>query len=626
MRTLLFSVILMLFSFGEGGAQQAVYQVDNQFKKSNFPANFTVLEDKSFEATPTEAFQKIKEKSHKPPVYRANFGYSRAAFWLSTQISSVASFPKQITISLENPNIDSVEFWINRGYGFELMGSAGDHIPHEQWIKPSRQPSFSLTIFPEQKMDILVRARNNYSGNMILPMRIWDSSYFHWYQTGYHLVWGLYFGFLLINFALACWAVIMLRHILYAWYALFLISSFAYTSLTFGFFYQFISGNWPGSNDLLRTIVVIFLSIFLLRFSQLFLRLKAHFWKLHFLISAIIGVQLAFLVSSLFFFEFFRTNFNAIFPWILTLILSGYLVLFFVSFWLIRKEPLRSKALMSAYGLSLIGGGILILTDLNLLPYNMLSIHAAWLGNSIEIVIFTGFLFYELKLIGEQKIKLEQMVADERQQRMIAFFRGQEKERERIARDLHDHVAGTLVGARFLLPNPLNLRHLLDERTLTGYQRAIQTLDNSIKDVRNLSHDLQPPSLNEKSLKYELQRLISDYNAMQPQVNYHLHYELDDSIIDTDMAVAVYRICQECLQNSFKHANASNIHVHLYNKEHRVHLSFSDDGQGFDTSTQANGIGLQNIQTRLGFANNLVYCLESSPGKGTSIQLAFDGA
>lgn len=623
-------LLLCVFATGflqsQGKVPLNVLHIDEHFKKSTFPVNLQALEDTSFSLSSLEAAHELDNKTKYKVQNKANFGYSKAAFWLSIGLLNVDKISRRITVSLENSNIDSVSFWLNRGYGYELIGMAGDHLPPKKWVERSRQPSFTVTLYPGQQLGLMMRARNSHSGNMILPVRIWDANHFNLYQQAYHLVWGLYFGFLLINIALAFSAVIMLRNGLYVWYALFLISSLAYTFISFGFSYQYITGSWPGSNDQLRTTTLILLSLFMMRFAQQFLQLKKHYKKIHLALSAIMLIQITLLISSLFALEFFRTNFNVIFPWFLGLILVGNITLFVSSSMLIKAEPLRSKAFVFAFGLSLTGGIILILTDLNFLPYSMFTIHAAWLGNSIEIIIFTGILFMELKLVGDQKVKLEQIVANEQSRRIQEFFRGQEKERERIARDLHDHVAGTLVGARFLLPNPNRLTQLLDERTLTGYKRALQSLDNSIKDVRNLSHDLQPPTLNGKSLKFELLRLVSDYSTMQPNTQYKLQYDLEDFIINDDTAVALYRICQECLQNSFKHAKATEIQVVLFNQQMKVFLKIRDNGQGFDMQAPTTGIGIQNIKGRLSFTKNLTSNIESQPGKGTLVEISFESA
>lgn len=616
----------VLCVFSNSSAQSIEMKINPSFRKGPFPALLQSITDTSFKLSSTQVAQQMDIVLNTKTERKVNFGYSYAAFWLGTQIVNTGTAPRLITVSLENPNIDSVEFWINKGYSYILAGRAGDHLPHKKWIEASRQPSFTFSIDSGQSVGLLIRARNSFSGNMILPIRIWDANHFDLYQQGYHLAWGLYFGFLLINIALAFSAIVLLRNGLYVWYAFFLLSSLSYTFFSFGFMYQYFTGDWYGSNDQLRTTSVILLSLFMMRFSQQFLRFKRHQIRLHHTISAIMLVQVLLLVSSLFILEFLRKHFNSIFPWFLTLMLIGYVLLLVGSFLVRKDEPLRAKAFILAYGLSLIGGGVLILTDLNVLPYNTYTIHAAWFGNSIEILIFTGILFYELKLVGDQKEKLEQQIADAQQQRLKEFFRGQEKERERIARDLHDHVAGTLVGARFLMPHPNRMEKLLDEKTFVGYSRAIHALDRSIKDVRNLSHDLQPPSLNGISLKFELQRLMADYKVMQPEVQYYLAYDLDGPLLNDDLAVAIYRICQECLQNAFKHAKANFVGINLSNQSTRVTLIIEDDGVGFDTSERATGIGLQNIKSRLAFAPNLYSVIYSQPGKGTRIELSFDCA
>ena len=172
------------------------------------------------------------------------------------------------------------------------------------------------------------------------------------------------------------------------------------------------------------------------------------------------------LTASLFIIEILRANFNVIFPWFLVLILTGYVLIIIAAFSNLKQAPLRAKAFFSAFSASVFGGSVLVLTDLNLLPYNNLTLHAPWIGSILEILIFTGIMFFEFKLLGDQKIKLEKLVAEEQTNRLTAFFRGQEKERERIARDLHDNIAGSLVGARFLMPMPQTLVDKLETKVL----------------------------------------------------------------------------------------------------------------------------------------------------------------
>jgi two-component system NarL family sensor kinase len=180
------------------------------------------------------------------------------------------------------------------------------------------------------------------------------------------------------------------------------------------------------------------------------------------------------------------------------------------------------------------------------------------------------------------------------------------------------------VGARFLMPMPQTLVDKLEAKVLLHYQRALQTLDSSIRDVRNLSHNLQPPAIDSLSLEFELRRLMADHQAMEPKTDFYLNYKIDERLLNSDMAVAIFRISQECLLNIFKHAFATSVHLILESTEKRISISITDNGRGFNKLEVGDGIGLQNVRSRLAFTKNLKTQIESSPVQGTHISISFD--
>lgn len=600
-------------------------RIDAQFTKSEFPLQTQLFSDVSFEADINFIRNIMQSKRDVQFNNGPSFGYIKAAYWFRFVVQNIDKEPQFVILSLENPNIDFVTFYeIDQNGQAQMAGVSGDHLQHKAWWFSSRQPATLLELAPGEVKEIYVQAKNEHSGNMLLPFRIWAGNHFQVYQQGYHLIWGLYFGFVLINIALSFSAIFLLRASIFIWYGLFLISTLSYTTVSFGFTYQYITGDFAGSNDLLRTYSLLFLSIFMLRFSQQFLQTKALSYNLHYLIGIIISIQASFLLLSFFIRSTFRDNFNVLFPWMLVLIMTGYFILIYAAYVNRRKTELRSYGFILAFGFTILGGITLILTDLNVLPFNMFTIHAPWIGNAIEILIFTGILLYEFKLIGDKKVVLEQQIAQEQTNRLKEFFRGQERERERISRDLHDNVAGSLVGARFLLPKAEQLANQLDEAAFLSYQRALHTLDRSIHDVRNLSHNLQPPSLDETTLKYELNRLVLDHKSMVPTADFDFDYNIPAGKLNNDTAIAIYRVIQECLLNIFKHAQANHVKLLVKYQHGRVSLHIADDGVGFNSMNQTGGIGLQNVRSRLAFTSNLETKIDSSPGLGTQISISFD--
>lgn len=623
-RTVLLSLFLLAIWGSARGVPDTI-RIHSSYKKSEFPIKTQVFSDVSF-AAEVDFIQSIMQS--KRDVQFSNFpsfGYIRAAYWFRFIVKNEDQQARFIILSLENPNIDFVTFYaLDKNGKAQRIGSSGDHLEHQAWSFSSRQPATLVELEAGEVREIYVHARNAHSGNMLLPFRVWEGNHFQVYQQGYHLIWGLYLGFLLINIALSFSAIFLLRASIFAWYGLFLIATLSYTTVSFGFTYQYLTGAFAGSNDLLRTYSLLFLSIFILRFSQQFLQTRSLSFNLHYLIGIIISIQSTFLILSFFIRETLRDHFNNLFPWMLILIMTGYFILIYAAYVNRRKTELRSYAFILAFGFTIAGGVTLILTDLNVLPFNMFTVHAPWMGNAIEVLIFTGILLYEFKLIGDKKIVLEQQIAQEQTNRLKEFFRGQERERERISRDLHDNVAGSLVGARFLLPKAEQLADQLDEASLRSYVRALHTLDRSIHDVRNLSHNLQPPSLDETTLKYELNRLVLDYKSMVPASAFTFDYNIPVGKLNNDTAVAIYRVIQECLLNIFKHAQASKVELIVKHYRNRVFVHIADDGVGFNISNQTGGIGLQNVRSRLSFTNQLETKIESSPGEGTLISISFD--
>jgi len=598
--------------------------IQADFKASTVPPPMQVFTDVSFSATPAFINDIMTLKGLSLRSDLVNFGYMNASFWFKLLLYNPTSRELDLIVSLDNSNIDSVTFYVVKQDKISSIGKAGDHFRHKDWVLSSRQPAVSLKLPAGETYTVLINARNSHAGNMILPVKVWNQNYFNNYQQGYHLIWGVYFGFLLINIALAFSGIFLLRERIFLWYGLFLGAFLLYSGFSFGFMYQYFTGEYPRSNDYLRALAVIFVSGFMFKFSQSFLRTKVLNPILHLLINVCLAIQISLLVGSLFIFDFLRVHFNGIFPWFLVLVLTGYVFIIIAAFSNLKKIPLRSKSFLLAYGVSLLGGSVLILTDLDVLPYNNLTLYSVWVGSIIEILIFTGIMSVEFKLVGNQKIRLEQQVAEEQTKRLTEFFRGQEKERERIAKDLHDNVAGSLVGARFLMPLPFRLIGKLDAKELLAYKRALLTLDRSIRDVRNLSHNLQPPAIDSLSLEYELERLLADHQFMAPKTLFHLSYKIDTTLLNHDVAVALFRISQECLLNIFKHAFASSVHLMIESAERNITIYVTDNGRGFDQSEVGDGVGLQNIRSRLAFTKNLKTQIDTSPDQGTHISISFE--
>lgn len=595
--------------------------IGEKFEKQLAPLTLPLFVDGSFKLQPNFVLQIFDVKSESLMSNKVVQGYVRAAFWHKIHLYNNTDRIQNIVVSVDNPNIDFVEFYIRTGNLLNLVAKAGDHVAHSLWPVHSRVPAYDLRLPPGSSEQLYLKSYNSSSGNVQLPISIRTKNYFNQFQEGFNLIIGLYLGFLMVNISLAFFTIVMLKRSIYFWYGSFLLSLLGYTLVHFGYMYQYITPENTGLNDIIRSYLSILTAICMIRFAQHFLDIKKSLPFLHGVINVSLTILATFIVSSFFMMEYLRENFNVFFPWVTLVILFNYVTLLVAAAFVRKKTPLASNSFLLAFSLSISGVIVLILGDLEIIRYNHWLSYAPWIGNAFEILIFTAILAFQFKLLSDERLSLQAEVAQEKTARLKEFFHGQEKERERVARELHDHVAGTLVGARFLLPSPHQLRDRLDVTQLNFYEKALSALDQSIHDVRNISHQLLPPSFQETSLKLELEKLLSTYRLLSPSTYFSMLFDADESKIPADVAMTLYRITQESLQNTHKHAHASSVWMHICLLNDVLQLRIEDNGKGFDPGKIKQGIGLHNFKSRISAFDGASFKLFASPGSGTRIEL-----
>jgi signal transduction histidine kinase len=227
--------------------------------------------------------------------------------------------------------------------------------------------------------------------------------------------------------------------------------------------------------------------------------------------------------------------------------------------------------------------------------------------------ILLWFLFQQ-----RQKRIQQQLVTIQREQEvrtLESLMEGEEKERFRIAKELHDGVNGDLSAIKFKLSSLLEMNN-------TVIKEAVTMIDNSCEQVRAISHNLVPPSLKNFSLLEAVEEYCQSMNSIhKPEVHFQ---QVGDIIrLDKKQEANLFRIVQELVTNSIKHAEAKEINVQLSHLENTLQLTVEDDGQGFDPKTAiSDGIGMQNVQSRVDYLNATMEFLSNE--KGTSYTIAMD--
>jgi signal transduction histidine kinase len=220
------------------------------------------------------------------------------------------------------------------------------------------------------------------------------------------------------------------------------------------------------------------------------------------------------------------------------------------------------------------------------------------------------------RIIAEQKI---QKLEDEKKLMAAqSILVGQEKERERIAQELHDGIGVLLSTASIHFSS---VESKTDKETSEMLKKANKLLKDASKEVRQISHNMMPGVLSKFGLQEAIEDIFEDVeDAGDMQVN--LDIALGKGRLPENVEIMIYRIVQEMLNNTLKHARASVVSMTLLKKDNHLVIEYKDNGAGFDETKlpKDKNLGLLGIRTRAEYLGGSVD-MKSEPGKGVSYRI-----
>lgn len=214
-------------------------------------------------------------------------------------------------------------------------------------------------------------------------------------------------------------------------------------------------------------------------------------------------------------------------------------------------------------------------------------------------------------IYNENLFRLNQELQVQEQKKIEAVIESQEKERKRIAEELHDSVGQMLALIKLNLSGMESSEELPNPEINQLIIKTSQLLDESIDEVRTISHSLMPPDLKNKSLT-EISENLLKRNGLEYQFQ---TYGLTDNLSEA-IKFTLYRIIQEIMHNIIKHASAKHIDMSITRTDDGINLMVEDDGIGFNTSLVNSGLGLKNIHSRVKLLNGY-FDVDSSLNRGT---------
>ncbi len=238
---------------------------------------------------------------------------------------------------------------------------------------------------------------------------------------------------------------------------------------------------------------------------------------------------------------------------------------------------------------------------------------------TLLLISLLAYRFYK------QKRELqEQKIAELEKEKLLSatqsLLKGQEDERSRMAKDLHDGLGGLLSGVKLQL-GAMKGNLILSEEHGRIFSNALSKLDESISEMRRVAHNMMPEALMKLGLQQALQDYcdgLSESQAFSVKCAFHgLEKRMDPSV-----EIVVYRIVQELLNNAVKHSGATSILAQVMRQDNRLSITVEDNGKGFDEKETGfiSGAGLKNIQSRVEYLKGQID-IKSKAGNGTSVHI-----
>jgi PAS domain S-box-containing protein len=206
----------------------------------------------------------------------------------------------------------------------------------------------------------------------------------------------------------------------------------------------------------------------------------------------------------------------------------------------------------------------------------------------------------------------------------------EEKERKRIARELHDGIGQALSAIKFSVENSLReLRNRPNHSELKPLEAVIPLTQKTIEEVRRIVKDLRPAILDDLGILATITWFCREFQKFYANIEIKKDIDIREEDIPSPLKTVIYRILQEALNNIAKHSRADAVQLGLKKKNSRIELKVRDNGQGFDFNkaislkASRRGFGLASMRERAALSGG-AFAIDSSAGKGTTVRVRWE--
>lgn len=543
--------------------------------------------------------------------------------WIRLHLTN-QSDQENFIFEFQETYVDSLRLFVVKG------GQVQREFPSKGLYYPENSTRAYLSATPSYTYDLNIEKGDTVSiymlcmineGTLQVSHELWNSSYYHFredevrFETTYLLLCG---GFAILVIIIALTFYIFTRDVIQLYYIGFIISNVGNIILMANFFsakdferYFTFGLNYTDFFGLLQIF-------FGLQYTIHFLRLKQKTPRIYQVLKAVVwitgGNAVLFFLDHIHFINVL--TFNVLTYSLLFAALSS----MGIAVYLVTQRDLMARYFVVAYLPLLYFVG-------HYFTFNMgiTSIERTLSWEAViffEIFVLTMAMAHRYYLIGKENIEYQKTINSQQKSQIKHIISAQEKERGRIARELHDgivqEIGSVILGLRSMNEN--------SDKTKEDTTQLLQVLEGSNRDLRTLSHQMMPKALAELGIVPATKQMLNSALQYTPIKHTFESFNFEDRPSEV-IEITLYRIIQELTNNLIKHSEAKNVSVQLYIVEASIMLLFEDDGIGFDEAITTSGMGMQNIKSRLEMVNGTINFDKGDEGGAlVSIKIPFKPA
>lgn len=545
-----------------------------------------------------------------------NPGFTPNGWWVRTTVRNPGSKQEQLAIALNNPHINDLRVYFDGESRPAYI--TGDAVPFSQRPMIDRDFVVPLNIAAGDSVRVLMWM-DKAGESLQVQAELYTLEGLQAYRQDEAFGMGLILGWMLFICLFGLFIFFNVRQITYLFYSLYVLAASAWTTAQWGTGFRYF---WPDSPDFSSMARPLFMmlsaAVFLMVIVSFFPATPRNLiWS-----KVITGLWSIAGVLILILLVFGYKNLETGTKLILLNAGQGVILGSIVAAVAYLYNAHRDGARLTGYYFAAIGMVLISALLLNLIQYGLylplekfINTYASSVGLLFETALITFALSQRYNSYKKEKERLSLSLVEKERAHATKLVETEEQERKRIGRDLHDTLGGLLSSVKLHMEK---LKH--NQPELATQLAPLEDLnDQSIAELRNISHNLVPVNLGERGLEKVLKHLLKRLTE-HSRINFHLHFDVR-TMLEEAVAVHVYRICFELINNTIKHASATEVVIQIVEEKNELLLIVEDNGRGFSTDTPGEGIGLRNLRHRVDYLKGTLSIDSNSEGTTVIVNL-----